>query len=711
MPASAAPRLPVDSISSTGLLQTLLATAVVAVAVLRPLYEDSEATIRDFAWVYLNPAGQQQLQQLECPTASLLTLFPTAKTDGLFATCCQAFTTGEAQRHQTYYQADGLASYFVLAAQRCENALVINFTQSNERSPAAEEALGERQARAEDAEAAASRQRQELTALFQQAPASIAHLSGPTHVFTLVNPGYQQLVGDRPLLGLPLASAFPEFVGPSIALLDQVYQTGEPYYGHEVPADYDRTNSGRAERAYVNFIYQATRDAAGTVTGVLLFAYDVTEQVVARQQVQTLNEELAASNEELRANNDEYLKSNASLGQAQQELRQLNHDLEGLVQARTQQVTQYSARLTRLLAEAPAAICMVDGPELVFELVNPGYQQLFPDRELLGKSVFDALPEIVGGPVEDMLRGVYQTGTTFEGREVLMQFARPGDGQLVDRYFNFIYQARYDEAGEIDGLVVFAFEVSEQVQSRQHTQRLHDEMQATNTQLRRTNADLDTFVYTASHDLKAPIANIEGLLDVLLEYLPTQEQEPMVPRLVGMMQAAIARFQQTVGHLTDVSHLQQVPDQPQEDIDLSSLIEGVRLDLVPLVESTQAHLLVEVAECPRLRFATKTLRSIVYNLLSNAIKYRAPQRAPVVQVRSRCSAAHFVLEVQDNGLGLSEEQQAKLFTLFKRLHTHVEGSGVGLYMIKRLIENAGGTITVHSQLEVGSTFIVTLPRT
>jgi signal transduction histidine kinase len=333
---------------------------------------------------------------------------------------------------------------------------------------------------------------------------------------------------------------------------------------------------------------------------------------------------------------------------------------------------------------------MVDGPELVFELVNPGYQQLFPDRELLGKSVFDALPEIVGGPVEDMLRGVYQTGTTFEGREVRMQFARPGDGQLVDRYFNFIYQARYDEAGAIDGLVVFAFEVSEQVQSRQHTQRL---------------------VYTASHDLKAPIANIEGLLDVLLEYLPTQDQEPMVPRLVGMMQAAIARFQQTVGHLTDVSHLQQVPDQPQEDIDLLRLIEGVRLDLVPLLESTQAHLLVEVSECPRLRFATKTLRSIVYNLLSNALKYRAPHRAPVVQVRSRCSAAHFVLEVQDNGLGLSEEQQAKLFTLFKRLHTHVEGSGVGLYMIKRLIENAGGTITVHSQPEVGSTFIVTLPRT
>jgi signal transduction histidine kinase len=68
-----------------------------------------------------------------------------------------------------------------------------------------------------------------------------------------------------------------------------------------------------------------------------------------------------------------------------------------------------------------------------------------------------------------------------------------------------------------------------------------------------------------------------------------------------------------------------------------------------------------------------------------------------------------VLEVQDNGLGLSPTQQNDLFMLFKRLHTHVEGTGVGLYMLKRIVENAGGTITVQSQPGVGSTFMVTLP--
>lgn len=139
------------------------------------------------------------------------------------------------------------------------------------------------------------------------------------------------------------------------------------------------------------------------------------------------------------------------------------------------------------------------------------------------------------------------------------------------------------------------------------------------------------------------------------------------------------------------------------------MVEDVRLDLAPVVEATQAQLLLDLAACPTVYFSPKNLRSIVYNLLSNALKYHDPTRPSVVQVRATCLAGQVVLAVQDNGLGLSPTQQSDLFMLFKRLHTHVEGTGVGLYMLKRIIENAGGTITVRSQLGVGSTFTVTLP--
>jgi signal transduction histidine kinase len=138
-------------------------------------------------------------------------------------------------------------------------------------------------------------------------------------------------------------------------------------------------------------------------------------------------------------------------------------------------------------------------------------------------------------------------------------------------------------------------------------------------------------------------------------------------------------------------------------------VEAVRLDLAPDLEAAATQLLVEVAPEVVVSFAPANLRSVVYNLLSNAVKYRAPDRPSLVRVHAAYDGPAVVLTVQDNGLGLSELQQRQLFRLFQRLHTHTEGTGVGLYLIKRLIENAGGTITVQSQPEVGTTFTVTLP--
>jgi signal transduction histidine kinase len=105
-------------------------------------------------------------------------------------------------------------------------------------------------------------------------------------------------------------------------------------------------------------------------------------------------------------------------------------------------------------------------------------------------------------------------------------------------------------------------------------------------------------------------------------------------------------------------------------------------------------------------YAKKNLRSILYNLITNGIKYRSPERVPEIQVQTFQENGYTVLCVQDNGLGLSPTQQSKLFNMFKRLHTHVEGSGIGLYIIKRIIENSGGKIGVESELGRGTTFKV-----
>jgi signal transduction histidine kinase len=175
------------------------------------------------------------------------------------------------------------------------------------------------------------------------------------------------------------------------------------------------------------------------------------------------------------------------------------------------------------------------------------------------------------------------------------------------------------------------------------------------------------------------------------------------------MQDSVERFKRTIDHLTEVSKLQKEHGQDAIPVRLAEVIENVRLDLVPLIEEVGARLIIDVPSFVTLTFSQKNLRSVVYNLLSNALKYRHPERAPQVRLLSRTQGHYLVLEVQDNGLGLDLTRERELFSMFQRYHTHVEGSGIGLYMVKKIVENAGGRIEVESKLDHGSTFFVYFP--
>ena len=221
------------------------------------------------------------------------------------------------------------------------------------------------------------------------------------------------------------------------------------------------------------------------------------------------------------------------------------------------------------------------------------------------------------------------------------------------------------------------------------------------------NVDLNNFSYTASHDLKAPISNIEGLLLALLDELPPgTAQSPANQPLPGLMQKSVNRFKQTIDHLTDVSKLQKEHGQPTEPVDLAAVVRNVCLDLDPLIQSTGVRLAVAVAAAPTVYFSEKNLRSVVFNLLSNALKYRDPNRELQVRLHSRPEGEGVVLAVQDNGLGLDAANEHRLFCMFQRFHGHVEGTGIGLYTVKKMVENAGGRITVQSEVGAGSTFSV-----
>jgi signal transduction histidine kinase len=174
-----------------------------------------------------------------------------------------------------------------------------------------------------------------------------------------------------------------------------------------------------------------------------------------------------------------------------------------------------------------------------------------------------------------------------------------------------------------------------------------------------------------------------------------------------MISASIDKLKLTIDQLTQVVEVQK-EEAEEEVISISGLVDDVCKDLDTLTAYTPVTMHKDI-EVDEIKFVRKHIHKILYNLLSNAIKYHSPQRKPEIFIKTQLYDRYVVISVEDNGMGISEKHLQKLFTMFKRFHTHVEGAGIGLYMIKRIIENAGGKIEVKSQLDVGTQCNVYLP--
>ena len=742
--AASLPPIPADILAAVPggeLLAGVFATSLTGLALYRPLRAaGAGSAIVDFTIELLSPQAQQMLGQPARPTGTYLHHYPHTLETGVFAFHRDAFETGQPARLNVNYQGDGLDNYFRLSAQRVGELLLVSFTDTADHVRSdVEQALRDSQARERAAWAEAERQRRSLHDTFMQAPAMICIFAGPEHVFELVNPAYQALVGNRPLLGRPIAEAMPELADqPIFGLLDRVYATGETFRANEMLVQLDHENEGRheLEKRYYNFIYQARLCPDGRPDGILVFAYDVTAQVEARllleaseQQAANANEELAAANEELQAANEEVRSNNDQLFHAQLAVRELNMQLEMRVSQRTVEVQtaraeaeRQRARLEGLFMQAPAAICILSGPDMVFELVNPGYQQLFPGRQLAGRPLLEALPELASHAVWRTFYEVYHTGRTHQERAILIPIARHDGAPLEDAYFDYIQQARFNHRGEIDGVLVFAFEVTEQVMARQQLARVNEELLAANAQasahnqelaqanrqLQRTNSDLDNFVYAASHDLKQPINNLVGLFDELRRTVvfPDPEEEEL---LLPMVDEALQQLSGTIEDLAEVGQVQRDASLPAETVPLAELTQEVLQTLQPQVQAARARVTTDFAAAPTITYSRANLRTILLNLLSNSLKYADPARRCRIHLSLWKQDGRPVLLVEDNGLGFDvQRHQDELFQLFRRFHTHTEGTGVGLYLINRIVQGNGGRIEVESEVGEGSTFRVYL---
>ncbi len=373
------------------------------------------------------------------------------------------------------------------------------------------------------------------------------------------------------------------------------------------------------------------------------------------------------------------------------------------VQAR-EEAMRHRQYLQNVFEQAPVGITILQGPDYIIDLANPGICELWgrKKQDILGLPVLDALPEVKDQGIKELLDGVYTTGVPFVANELPVMLERKGTMEMV--YLNFVYHPMRDSSGSINGIIAVAIDISEQVEARK-------KIEGMNRELLSINADLDNFVYSASHDLKAPISNIEGLMLAFLDYLPEETlQDEQVQLVLKLIQGSIDRFKRAISDLTEVAKVQRQNTEDIAKLDLAQVVEDIKQDFESEIKRADAQVDLQLAADSVIEFSSKNARSIVYNLLSNALKYRSHVRKPHISISTETTKEFVILTVQDNGLGFDPADEDKIFSMFKRLHDHVEGTGVGLYIVKRIVENAGGRIELDSEEGTGSTFKVYFRR-
>jgi PAS domain S-box-containing protein len=263
------------------------------------------------------------------------------------------------------------------------------------------------------------------------------------------------------VLGKRLMDVLPEIEDqPFPRLLQQVYITGESY-SQEEEILWVRTPEGDVQK-YISFYYDPLRDSNGDVSGIIVEAADITNEVIARKKMeesfrneQELNEEISAINEELSASNEELIATNEEL-----------IEVEKSLQETVNRLAQSEARIRYMVADAPVAIGLLTGADLIVESANTKILEVWgKDASIIGLPIDVALPEIKGQPFVGLLKNVFDTGEPFYGNEVKAELEYKGFMREI--FFNFVYHPLKSEDGRTSSIMVVATDVTEQVKARQ----------------------------------------------------------------------------------------------------------------------------------------------------------------------------------------------------------------------------------------------------
>jgi len=230
---------------------------------------------------------------------------------------------------------------------------------------------------------------------------------------------------------------------------------------------------------------------------------------------------------------------------------------------------------------------------------------------------------------------------------------------------------------------------------------LKKEFQRTASIVMRNRQEFMQLIYAASHDLQEPLRTQLNYLDLLCDELQGTEHSDWT-HFVGRASGAVHRMQALIADLLDYASLGT--ETKRESVDLNSLIVDIQADLMQAVKKKQA--VIRVGHLPCFKGARAELKQLFQNLLSNALKYVANQTIPLIEISSQRDGSFVLFSIQDNGIGIDEAHFQKIFLMFQRLHgkEQYDGTGIGLALCKKIVENYDGKIWVTSTVDKGSTF-------
>jgi PAS domain S-box-containing protein len=442
-------------------------------------------------------------------------------------------------------------------------------------------------------------------------------------------------------LGQPGRECWPEIwpiIGPQI---DAVMARGEASWHEDQLVPIHR--NGKLEDVYWTYGYSPVRDSAGEICGTLVVCTETTASVSTQ--------------------------------------RQLKREME---------------RLAGLFQQSPAFFAVLQGPEHIFELINPPYQELMGHRSLLGKTVREAIPEAEEQGFIELLDGVYRTGQPFVGRGTPIQLARSGSPSLEMRYLDFVYQPRRDPDGTISGIIVLGVDVTESKRAEKVL-----------LQSEKLNA-VGRLASSIAHEINNPLAAVTNLI-----YLAQRAAvSPQAKAYLATAEIELRRVS-AIANQTLRFHRQSTNPTP---VTAEELIDAT----LPLYQGRLANAQVKLERRDRTGQSVTCfegeIRQVLSNLVGNAIDAMNSAGGRLM-VRSRegtdwrTGRRGVVLTVADTGSGMSPYTQARIFEPFFTTKGD-KGTGLGLWISHEIVDRHRGVLKVRSsqsEHHSGTVFVLFLP--